>query len=299
MAGAADPRLAQALDQWLEAEEEPALRALAALAAEGNTAAQVFLGVVDATPAFHGDYLSRLPRAKRLALMRAPGGLSGTSWMRQAAQSDPVARGWLTLWSGEATVQVVLDLSALGEGRAARMAARQLFLREKRGFGDVAGDPAFPPALMPLAIRDWADDDPARAAAALGALHPGDPARGFLGLAPPAPDDLLAWADGHVLGSQVLAPLSVLCPDPARRAADLSAYLAQAGGWWALAWIGPPVEALIAPESFATSRMGAKVAFNLLRAGALADEGQLTQSDCMATVLRLSRAARSVGPATP
>jgi len=285
IAGAEDPRLMSALQQWLAAEELPALQAMAALAGEGNVAAQVFLGVVDATPAFQGPDLARLPRAERLALMRAPGGLSGTSWMRAAAATDPLAQTWLRLWSGDATAQVVLDFAALGETRAARMAARQLFLREKRGFGVLAGDPAFPPSLLPLAIRDWQTTDPARAAAALQALHPGDPARGFLGLGAPAPDDLLDWAGDDPLGRHLLPPLAALCPAPAPRGADLAAWMAQAGGWWALAWAGPPVETLIPPDRLAASPMGQRLAINLMRKGDLADAARLAASPCIQGLL--------------
>lgn len=63
---------------------------LSDLANGGNVAAQVMLGSLVAgrrVPASVGD----LPRAERIALTRALGGLSGTSWLTVAADSDPVA----------------------------------------------------------------------------------------------------------------------------------------------------------------------------------------------------------------
>jgi len=83
--GQDDPRFRSALALWLADDDETALPELAALAAEGNRAAQVLLARIDATPWFQGPWLVGLPRKERNTLLRAPGGLSGRSWMQVAA----------------------------------------------------------------------------------------------------------------------------------------------------------------------------------------------------------------------
>ena len=290
VAGQDDPAFKAAVSDWLQASEGPALTALSQLAAQGNAAAQVFLAIIDTTPAYQGDWLTSLPRAQRIAVLRAPGGLSGQNWMRVAAEREPLAQAFLTLWDGDATADVVLDFARLGERRVAHMAARQLFSRERRGFGAIGDDPAFPPSLLPLAIRDWQDDDPARAKAALAGLAPGDPGRKVVGLGDPSDAALLLWAQDHPLGANLLKTLGTLCPGSALRAEDLAAYLSQAGGFWALAWLGPPSERLVDPARYAASPQAAQTALRLLRAGPLAGPQAIAASPCIAALLQ-ARAA--------
>ena len=114
------PRFQAALELWLADDEETALPEFAALAAEGNRAAQVLLARIDATPTLQGPWLQALPRAERNALMRAPGGLSGRSWMQAAAEDTPLAQLWLVQPTPEATGETALAFAALGEARAAR-----------------------------------------------------------------------------------------------------------------------------------------------------------------------------------
>lgn len=279
VAGQTDPAFVAAIDDWLNADEAAAIPALARLAATGNGAARLHLGLIDAIPGFQGPWLANLPRDRRLALLRAPGGVSGQSWLRAA--EDPLARASVALWDGAARADLVLTIAALGEERAAHMAARQLFLREKRGFGALADQPDFPPALLPLAIRDWQREDPARAAAALAALPAGHPGRPLTGGAGPATADLYAWAKATPQLARHLETLRSLCPQSASPAKDLAAYLSQSGGVWALAWIGPPSARLIPPDRYATSPKAAEVARASLRAGAAADPARLAASPCI------------------
>lgn len=283
VAGQEDPAFAAAVTDWLAGKEEAALQALAAQAQAGNSAARILLTLVDTTPAYHGDWLAGLPRDRRIALMRAPGGLSGQNWID--GEADPLARAWVALRDGNATAALVLEFGRLGEGRAAHMAARQLFIREKRGFGAIADDPAFPASLMPLAIRDWQRDDPARATEALAALGAGHPGRPLVGAGKPTPEALLAWAQAAPATARLLTTLRQLCPASPTPAEDLTAYLAQSGGFWALAWIGPPAESLIDPERYAQSPKAAEVMRHLLRSGALADPEAVAASACLQGLL--------------
>ena len=54
LAGQDDPRFVGALDLWLADDEAEALPALAALAAQGNRAAQVLLALIDANLPYQG-----------------------------------------------------------------------------------------------------------------------------------------------------------------------------------------------------------------------------------------------------
>lgn len=282
VAGQDAPAFEAAVTDWLAGREEVALGALSGLAQEGNAAAQILLAIIDTTPAYQGDWLATLPRASRVAVLRAPGGLSGTNWMRIAAQEEPLAQSFLRLWDGDATTDVVLEFARLGELRSAHMAARQLFSREKRGFGAIADDPDFPASLLALAIRDWQRDDPARAAAALGRLDPGDPGRSIAGLPAPLPTAQIDWARKHPPAAQLLETLEGLCPGSAVTAEDLAAYLSQSGGFWALAWIGPPSQSLIDPARYGSSPQASATALRLLRRGGLAGSETLAASPCIA-----------------
>src|SRR5690606_14136001 len=90
IAGQDDPRFRAALAAWLADDEPAALPELAALAARDNRAAQILLALIDRVAVYQGPWLLRRERATRLALTRAPGGLSGRSWMAEAAADTPL-----------------------------------------------------------------------------------------------------------------------------------------------------------------------------------------------------------------
>ena len=91
---AESPEFQEALADWLEGEDDLAsLRSFAGLAHAGNVAAQIFLGrIARRTDYFLDDTLSGLSRKEKRDLMRAPGGVSGTSWLKIAGTSHPLAR---------------------------------------------------------------------------------------------------------------------------------------------------------------------------------------------------------------
>jgi hypothetical protein len=154
-----------------------ALPLLAQLARAGNTAAQMLLAVIDKSPALQGPWLSALPREARVGMMRAPGGMSGVSWMRLAAASDPRAAAWVAFWDVNAPVSVVTDFARMGETRAAREALATLTARDRGGFAAIADDPHYPFAYRLPVWREWQGDPAleARLAAEIAALPPGDP----------------------------------------------------------------------------------------------------------------------------
>ena len=152
-----DPRFAAALQAWLADDEANALPAFAALAAEDNRAAQVLLALIDRVPVYQGPWLVGLDRKERLALTRAPGGLSGRSWMVHAAADTPLAALWLERDGTETSLETPLALAGMGENRAARETLQALAARQYRGFAAAASDPRFPPELRHLVWREWAE----------------------------------------------------------------------------------------------------------------------------------------------
>jgi hypothetical protein len=123
--GAEAPAFIAARAQWLEGEDMAALTALSALAQGGNAAAQLMLGVIDQTMALHPDALAELPRAERIALLRAPGGLSGRNWLVERRGDLPLAAALDAAGNGSGQVDdagrwaALQALLAAGEARAA------------------------------------------------------------------------------------------------------------------------------------------------------------------------------------
>lgn len=298
LAGQQDPAFEAALEAWLSGDEAQALPVLAGLAAADNRAAQVLMGLIDVTPQYQGRWLYALPRPERVALMRAPSvgssGVSGQNWLREAAADEPLAAAWVQLWDGNAKAGVMLDFARLGEESARRTAAKRLARRDAKGFGALAVDPDFPAFAMGLAIRDWQKTDPARAKAAQEALPLADPGRALIEPYKPEPLALLALAETDPALGMLDRHLVALCPnsgDASTRAKRLAAALEMLGGWWGLADLGPPAEALIDPDRWVTSAQG-KAAFVRL----LPDpdqQGGAGMDQCLADLLLRGAAERS------
>jgi hypothetical protein len=263
ISGQTSPDFQSALQGWLENDDETSVPALAALAQDGNVAAQVLLGLIDTTFNLQGDWLPTLPREARITVMRRPGGLSGTNWLSVASQADPVATTWVKLWDGDATVSVVIDFARLGEARAARVAAMALAARQKRGFDTVADDPAFPAALMAYAIRDWQRTDPDRAAQASASLMPGDPQWAIIGQRLAFDAQVQTWLTSHPEGDALVALCETLCPQEPVAHCLAAAYDGM-GGYHALMALGSPVEALISSHDFNRSPRGLDITLRRL-----------------------------------
>lgn len=247
--GAQAPGLQAALADWLADDEGAALPALATLVHEGNTAARLLLARIDTTPALQGPVLSRLDRAGRVALMRAPGGLSGQNWLG-LIEGNPLADLWRLTRQVEAPPSVIAGFAALGETRAARFALVALAAREHPGLQDL--DPAtLDPEMLYLL---WRGADPAQRDQ-IAALVPADhPQRALMG----QPADPLAL-DLWLASSPAAAPLAVLCDArcpaqavPACRSAAMHALDSHD----ALLTLGSPVEALVPQATFLASPRG-------------------------------------------
>jgi hypothetical protein len=266
--GQDDPRFRSALALWLADDEATALPELATLAAGGNRAAQVLLAQIDVLPSLQGPLVAGLPRAERNALLRAPGGLSGRSWMRIAAEDTEFARLWLEASSTDATGETALALAAMGERRAARKTLDALSLREYRGFAAMADHPDYPSEMRYLIWREWADDPAGRvrAEAESAALDPGDPQRALLNFRPVDPVAFDEWLASAALAAPTRVACEAACPGSVRSCTRAAYQLASSyasgaevfdsGHGSLLLTLGSPVEILVASEDWNASPRG-------------------------------------------
>ncbi len=256
IAGQDDPRFQAALALWLTDDEETALPELAALAAEGNRAAQILVARIDVTPQLRGPWLVARTKAERTELMRMPGGFSGRSWMIAAAEDEALARLWRQRDDPAAGPDTAMAFAAMGELHAARDTLYALATRQYRGFAALADDPAYPADLRHLIWREWAADPAgqARIEAEIAALMPGDPQIQRFKSGPVSPADLDAWLAAAPLAAPLRSFCAATCPDTA--AACARALLVVVGGHAGLAITGTPPETLIPPEVWEASARG-------------------------------------------
>ena len=261
--GQDDPRFQSALALWLDDDDETALPEFAALAAEGNRAAQVMLAQIDVTPRFQGPWLVGLPRKERNALLRAPGGLSGRSWMQAAAEDTPLARLWLIQHLPDTTAETAFAFAAMGESAAARQTLFALSRRDYHGFAAGADDPNYPPDMRYLIWREWTEDPAtrARAEAEIAASHQGDPQLTHFDSRPIDPGAFEDWLANAPLVASRRAFCEAACPDFVRSCTRATYQLSVGtavfvSGHDGLLLAGSPSELLIAPEIWDASPRG-------------------------------------------
>ncbi|MCC1480579.1 hypothetical protein [Roseibaca sp. Y0-43] len=239
-----------AIAEWLEGSELDGLRALAGLARAGDTDAQLFLGLVDKSTELQGPAVAALTRAERLELLRAPGGMSGRSWVDVAAAGgDPLAQAWRDLWSMQASLDTAETFARAQEPRALAEALLTLVKRQDTGFApDVLARDWYPPALLMLSeTRVLREHDAAR-------LHPGDPQQRFGPNGAPQAQALQDW----LAHSTPALPLRAVCAAQcaATQASCVMALYTALGDYEALVTLGSPVAALVPDAVFAESPRG-------------------------------------------
>ena len=117
--GQSDAAFGDARDAWLAGDDLTALRALAGLAETGNTAARILLGRIASQSHLHVHVTRDMSRKERIALLRQPGGLSGTSWLQAAAPEAPLAQGYLQILRPKSKAAGALTLLEAGDPMAA------------------------------------------------------------------------------------------------------------------------------------------------------------------------------------
>jgi hypothetical protein len=233
---------------WLADQDAAALPRMAALAAAGDDGARVLISLIDRMPETHAPWLLALPRAERVALMRAP---DGRSWLDGAG--GELAAAWRALWSADTPPETAFLFADLGEPRAARLVLLAHAARQRSGFAELAGDPRYPPELRFLA---WAEAPRApETALEIAALPSGDPQPGRIDAErEPLQQDLAGW----LLAAEIAAPVARFCTEACANTAGacaLSIYDAL-GGYRGLLGLGPPSESLIDGSDWAESTKG-------------------------------------------
>lgn len=248
--GSADPAFAGALRDWLADDEAAALPALATLAQAENRAAQLLLALIDKTPSLQGPFLALSPRNDRIALLRAPGGLSGQSWLRHATDL-PLAAAWSALWAVSAGTGLIERFATLGEARAAREALVVLAARETPALQALDPGQVDPDLLYLL----WGFADPDRRAAIAALVPPGDAQRQLMG------DTVSAQTlDQWLANASAAAPLNSLCravcPGADREPPCRAAAYRALNSHNALLTLGTPAETLVPQDIFLDSPRG-------------------------------------------
>lgn len=122
ISGSDDPVFQEAKDAWLQGDDAASLPALAEMAKKGNKAARYLLSQIERMTHFSSetDFVKNLDRKQRLALFRAPGGLSGTAWLElleeDGEQLAAILRGMKTTNYDHDQLVALIDL---GEHRLA------------------------------------------------------------------------------------------------------------------------------------------------------------------------------------
>lgn len=299
--GVDDPDFRKALAFWLDGNDANSIPGFAALAHDNNTASQILLALVDKTATWQGPMIALLPRAERIELLRAPGAMSGRSWMTVASESNQIAQDWVALWQMQGGVDVAERFAEMGEARAARTALLMTANRQGTGFAPpVLTEPWYPESLRHLTrSRALTVED------VIG-LHAGHPIRKSAGLSV-ADSDLREWLQQTPLSLHLRAACAVKCPDT--KADCMLALYHGLSSYYALLVMGSPSENIIPDEDFAQSARGIQSVARqiLVRHTARTREVKLRQiaatDSCAATWLqsefqRYMPALRS-SPATP
>ena len=237
-----------ALSVWLQDDESVSLPMLAELARGGNSAARLLLGHIDKTPALQGPWLTNLPRAARIALLRAEGGLSGRNWITVDADQNDMARLWTDLWQGGDDLSVARAFAAKGDGRAVIQTLLAHASRQQTPFSaQLVAEPWFPQGLIHMSAG-WGMD-----AALLARLPAGDPQRAMLGPEPDA-DARAQWLATAPEAAALRSACATQCPETetACRQALLTAFPV----YQSLLGHGSPDAGLLSDARFAQSAKG-------------------------------------------
>ena len=96
----AQDTIEQAIGYWLANDDAAAFPALSALAEGGDERAMLFLGAIEPR-SLDSAYLAGLDRQTRNRLLRAPGGLSGKSWLGHITSDTALASALLAARDGD------------------------------------------------------------------------------------------------------------------------------------------------------------------------------------------------------
>ncbi len=152
------PELDTAIDAWLDDRDDVAIPMLAELAAAGDEDAMILLGQIARRSYAFSKFLDDIGRKERNALIKAPGGLSGTTWLRQVVQQKDLADALLGIDNPGNRAQSTAKLLDMDEhGQAIRQLLRQLDGPEGPELFRLAQRPDFPTEIRvaPWTVAVW------------------------------------------------------------------------------------------------------------------------------------------------
>ncbi|MEM1299073.1 MAG: hypothetical protein AAGH68_07305 [Pseudomonadota bacterium] len=151
-AGHDDPRFQAAVAAWLDADDQASLPAFAALAREGNTAAQILLARIDMQRTHPGPWLKTLSQEELRTLFRKPNGKFPKSWLAVAADKSVLAAALQDSRFKDRDRRTLAKLIALGETRiAAQLASRLMNFAEYDAVIEAIHGRTNDPQLMEIA----------------------------------------------------------------------------------------------------------------------------------------------------
>lgn len=239
-----------AIAAWLADDELAGLRGLSDLAQQGDAQSQLFLGLIDRHAALQGPAVLSLSRAERIALLRAPGGMSGRNWVGVAAeQGNALALAWRDMADVSSNLETATQFAELGETRALVRTLLTIAKRQERGFAaEIVAQDWYPETLLFLSPDMTLT--PERAAK----LHPGDPQHRYQnGVKPPK----AAWRDWLAQAPAALhlrATCASVCPSEAAQC--VQALYHALGDYQALLTHGSPAISLVPDAVLAASPRG-------------------------------------------
>ncbi len=131
--GQSEPQYLLAVEDWLGGRDLSALETLAELSREGNPAAQILLASIATRAQTHIHVTSDLSRKERIALLRKPKGLSGASWLSEAAKTEPLAVALLQSTRIGERAAAITGLIEMGETDTALLAMNSVNSPQEAG----------------------------------------------------------------------------------------------------------------------------------------------------------------------
>lgn len=111
----AEEDLADAIDAWLADKDEVAVPLLAQLARDGNVDARLLMGRIADRPGAFSPYMASLSRKERNKFLKAPGGISGVSWLGVISDENEIAAAHIKAKDVKNGVPGIVKLLELGE----------------------------------------------------------------------------------------------------------------------------------------------------------------------------------------
>ncbi len=316
-AATADQPLQQAVDLWLQGDDQESLPKLAELAAEGNPDARLLLARIETNDLGPSPYRYALERAQSRALFRfADVSTFGRSWLFVEAQTgNELAQALLKAKQPEPDLELIARLNRLGEHQATDRPTRIVALYGDQDQRDaLTANEGVMEELLPY--LSYLSGTPERRADGLAALRHIQPkpvdaskpdAQGMagmlalgLGYGDASPENVWRPAvESWLMSDSSTKPIADLCSEhcPAQAGACAFAFMAISGGYYETIRYDSPLETVIPQNQFLDSPRArlmvlrrAALARTETNQGWLADSRELAEiSSCAADLIQVER----------